>query len=103
MKWFGVGLLIFGFALGFLTGLSTFSGISHSLLSAVFAFVGGVLLSYAGLSRARRARAVAEVATTPKTDPKAAETEPPARPDLRAVGISLASLSLGLLVGLISG
>jgi uncharacterized membrane protein YidH (DUF202 family) len=48
---FAVAFASLGFALGELTGFSTAQGISQALLTAVFAFVGGVVLSYAGFRR----------------------------------------------------
>ena len=43
-----LGFLTFGTVLGGITGLSSWSGISNTLLTSLFAFVGGSLLSFAG-------------------------------------------------------
>lgn len=81
----GLGLAFFclGFALGELTGFSTAQGISQALLTAVFSFVGGVLLSYAGFRR------VAEDGRL--------------RLDPQRVSTGVVGLSLGLCIGLPSG
>lgn len=48
--WMSLGLATLGFAAGFTTGLSVHEGISSSLLSSIFSFVGGTLLSFSGFS-----------------------------------------------------
>ncbi|WP_342375219.1 hypothetical protein NVS55_28485 [Myxococcus stipitatus] len=50
----GLGLLCFGFATGGITGMSTFEGISQTLLTTVFAFGGGALLTFGGFVRMRQ-------------------------------------------------
>jgi hypothetical protein len=50
----GLGLLCFGFATGGIAGLSLYSGISQTLLTSVFTFAGGALLTFGGFVRAQR-------------------------------------------------
>jgi hypothetical protein len=45
-----LGLGALGFAAGFVTGLSVHEGISSTLLSSIFSFVGGTLLSFSGFA-----------------------------------------------------
>jgi hypothetical protein len=45
------GLIAFGITVGLVTGLSTHEGISGQLLTALFGFVGGGLMTYAGFRR----------------------------------------------------
>lgn len=76
------GFFLFGSTLGVTTGLSTVSGISQTLLSSLFTFVGGVLLTYAGFQRHPGEKAVLD----------------PAR-----VGYGISALMLGILLGLYGG
>jgi hypothetical protein len=48
---FGVAFFCFGGAVGELTGLSVTHGLTQALLTSVFGFVGGVLLTFAGFRR----------------------------------------------------
>lgn len=77
----GVGLFFFGMALGGTTGLSALAGISQTLLSALFTFVGGALLSYTGFRRHTHA---------PEPNPVL---------DTRKVGIGLGCFSIGIMLG----
>jgi hypothetical protein len=52
----------FGAALGLTTALSNVHGISSTLITTLFSFVGGVLLTYAGFRRVVRGKAGAEAA-----------------------------------------
>jgi hypothetical protein len=45
-----LGLGTLGFAAGFVAGLSVHEGISSTLLSSIFSFVGGTLLSFSGFA-----------------------------------------------------
>jgi hypothetical protein len=80
-----LGLAFFGFglALGELTGLSSVDGISQTLLTSFFTFVGGVLLTYAGFRR-----------FTPHGESVL---------DPRRVALGLSGVSLGLCLGLPAG
>jgi hypothetical protein len=49
--WLGAGLLAYGLMVGGIAGLSVASGTSSQLLTSVFTFVGGVLLTYGGFAR----------------------------------------------------
>jgi hypothetical protein len=73
----------FGFALGELAGFSVAQGISQLLLTSVFTFVGGALLSYAGFRKL------------------AADGR--AHPEPLRVAAAVAGLSLGLCLGLPAG
>lgn len=86
----GVGLLFFGFVLGITVGLSEMKGISQTLLSAMFTFVGGVLLSYAGFRRKQSHSAKPAAKSAPELS-------------TRKVGIGLTCFSIGILLGLSSG
>ena len=46
--WLAAGLAAFGFAVGMTAGLSKAEGTATTLLSALFSFVGGVLLTFGG-------------------------------------------------------
>jgi len=81
----GAGLFLFGMALGGTAGLSDVKGISQTLLSSLFTFAGGVLLSWAGFRR--------------KSGAGGAATESATEFDLRTLGISLAGFSLGVMLG----
>ena len=48
---FGYGLFAFGLVLGGATGMSDAEGISTTLVSSLFTFVGGTLLGFAGFHR----------------------------------------------------
>jgi hypothetical protein len=80
---FAAAFACLGFALGELTGFSAAQGISQSLLTAVFGFVGGVLLSYAGFRRLG--------------------DDGRSRLDPSRVAAGVAGLSLGLALGLPAG
>jgi hypothetical protein len=81
----GVGFLCFGLALGELTGMSLTPGISQVVLTSVFTFVGGVMLSYAGFRRV-----VASGGSRAFIDPQ-------------RVGVALACFSVGLALGAPAG
>jgi hypothetical protein len=79
--WLGIGFLLFGFALGEVTGFSVAQGISQTLLSALFTFVGGVLLTFTGFRvRARAASNAVDI-------------------DPLRVGVGLGCFSLGVIWG----
>jgi hypothetical protein len=79
--WLGIGFLLFGFALGEVTGFSVAQGISQTLLSALFTFVGGVLLTFTGFRvRAHAASSAVDV-------------------DPIRVGVGLGCFSLGVIWG----
>jgi hypothetical protein len=90
----GVGFLFFGFALGDVAGFSIAQGISQTLLSALFTFVGGVLLSFGGFYVA--ARSGADVASPGGTVRQV-------RIDAVRTGVGLACFSLGVTVGINTG
>ena len=77
-----LGFFLFGITLGITTGLSQVSGISQALLSALFTFVGGVLLTYAGFKKKVADDSVLDVAR---------------------VGHGLSALMTGILLGLYGG
>jgi hypothetical protein len=81
----GIGFLCFGLALGELTGMSLTPGISQIVLTSVFTFVGGVMLSYAGFRRV-----VASGGSRAFIDPQ-------------RVGVALACFSVGLALGAPAG
>jgi hypothetical protein len=85
-SWFATGLFGFGFMLGSISGLSTNAGTSQTLLSALFAFVGGVLLTYAGFRRKRKG-----------------DAEGGTDPDLGATGVGLTFFSIGVVLGICAG
>src|SRR5437899_6385275 len=72
---------LFGFALGGMTGFSVAQGISQVLVTSVFTFVGGVLLSYAGFRKVLRAAGQ------------------PAGLDPVRMSVAVGCLSLGLVAG----
>lgn len=80
---FALGLAFgaFGFSLGELSGFSVMQGISQIVLSSTVTFVGGVLLSYAGLRRVSHGQKRRVL------------------PDPLRVGVALGCLSLGLCTG----
>ena len=80
-----LGLLLFGVLVGLTTGLSVTSGASTSLMTGLFSFVGGVVISYTGFAKTQG-------------DPNA-----PAKPDLKQVGGALSALSFGVIVGIFGG
>lgn len=81
-----LGLTAFGLALGAIAGLSV-SAIAQTLLTSVFTFVGGVLLSFAGFTVADRT----------------SEGTTRTRIDTFRTGIGLAGFSLGLVGGVVGG
>ena len=91
-RWMGVGMVLFGFALGLTTGLSSASGISTTLVTSLFTFVGGALLTYSGFRKKTKAPGKKEEE----------EKEVP-RVDLPVVGKALTCVVAGLLVGLLLG
>lgn len=48
--WFAAGLFLFGLVVGLTTALSEAPGISKELLTSLFGFVGGGLLTFGGFS-----------------------------------------------------
>lgn len=82
--WMAAGLAAFGLATGTTTGLSTQEGISQTLLTSLFSFASGALLSYAGFSRLARQTTGTVVSN-------------------RKVGAGLLAFSLGVLVGVVGG
>ena len=78
------GLMLFGIAVGGVAGLSK-TPVAAGLLTSVFGFVGGVLLSFAGFS---------------VVDAKAGER---ARVNTLQMGVALAAFSLGLSGGVLGG
>jgi hypothetical protein len=90
----GVGFLFFGFALGDVAGFSIAQGISQTLLSALFTFVGGVLLSFGGFYVAARSGADG-------ASPDGAVRK--VRIDAVRTGVGLACFSLGVTVGINTG
>jgi hypothetical protein len=78
--WMSLGLALFGFAVGFTTGLSVHEGISSSLLSSLFSFAGGTILAFAGFSRVLRGTGKLVMST-------------------RRVGLGLLSFAVGVLLG----
>jgi hypothetical protein len=81
----GVGLFWFGLAVGVSTGLSTSEGVSQVLLSSLFSFVGGALLTYSGFRKKR------------------SDGGPGEEIDTRRLGVGLTAFSVGLLLGLYAG
>jgi hypothetical protein len=81
----GLSFLAFGFAVGELAGFTVTQGASQLLLTSVFTFASGVLLSYAGFRRILRASG-------------GAATLDPLR-----VGAALGCFSMGLAIGTPSG
>src|SRR6185312_5765550 len=93
------GFLFFGGVLGLICGLSEVAGISQSLLTSMFTFVGGVLLSYVGFRRQASREQTAEAA--PNTP--APTTPAPLDVDRNAVGLGLTFFSIGIIAGLFAG
>jgi peptidoglycan/LPS O-acetylase OafA/YrhL len=85
-RWMGIGMILFGFVLGLTTGLSSASGISTTLLTSLFTFVGGVLLTYSGFRRKKKEK----------------EEETP-RFDLAIIGKAVTCMVAGILLGLLLG
>jgi len=81
---FGWGLAAFGFACGLIGGLSVTPGASQALLTGLFGFVAGGILTFAGFRR-----------SIPESN------EP--RHDLAQLGCSLVIFSLSLVPGLAGG
>lgn len=79
--WMGVGLLLLGATVGLITGLSFAPGISQSLLTSVFTFAGGALLTYGGFVRVQSTSGTGLLLRTSR------------------VGISLCCFSLGTIGG----
>jgi hypothetical protein len=79
--WLGFGFFFFGAALGEVTGFSIAQGISQTLLSALFTFVGGALLTFAGFRVSARGSAGRVVVDSVRT------------------GVGLGCFSLGVLLG----
>lgn len=77
-----IGFFAFGFAVGSLTGFSSAQGVSLALLSSLFTFVGGVVLTFTGFRRVGSVDASLD----------------PAR-----VSAGLCALSLGLVLGVVLG
>jgi hypothetical protein len=80
----GLGLLLFGVVIGLVTGLSSKDGTAQSLLTSIFGFVGGSLLTFAGFRRYRGGAESVEM-------------------DPRKVGLGLSCFSVGILLGLFVG
>jgi hypothetical protein len=78
----------FGTAVGFTTALSRVDGISQTLLTTLFSFVGGVLLTYAGFRRTLKARS---------------GENPNDEYDLVQVGAALRSFSWAIVFGIATG
>lgn len=78
-----LGFLGFGAAIGLITGFSSAQGVSTGLLSAVFSFVGGALLTFTGFRRPSLL---------------GGQVLDPVR-----FGAALGCLSLGLLLGIVAG
>jgi len=83
-----LGFLFFGVSVGAVAGVSVASGISQALLTSLFTFVGGVLLTYGGFKVRSR------VSSADQPGPEL---------DARRVGAGLAAFSIGLLSGLAGG
>lgn len=77
-----IGFLCFGFAIGGLTGFSSAQGVSLTLLSSLFTFVSGVVLTFTGFRRMASSDSALD----------------PGR-----VGAGLAALSLGIVLGVLLG
>lgn len=74
------GYFLFGLVLGSLTGFSTAQGISTTLLTSLFTFVGGALLTFTSLRVAAGSEATVHV-------------------DPLRLGVALITLSTGLAIG----
>jgi hypothetical protein len=83
--WLGAGLLSFGFTVGWVAGVSLHGGISQALLTAVFGFVGGSVMTYAGF-QVRAAKQSAETSV-----------------DKRQVGVGMIAFSSGVILGTLFG
>lgn len=81
--WLAVGLAAFGLVVGVIAGLSAASGTAAALISALFSFVGGVVLAFGGFV----VRGQGGLPTISG----------------RRLGSALAGFSLGVLVGANSG
>jgi hypothetical protein len=81
-----IGLAAFGLALGAIAGLAV-SPVAQTLLTSLFTFVGGVLLTFAGFTVEDR-RSDGNVRT---------------RIDTFRTGLGLAGFSLGLIAGVVAG
>jgi hypothetical protein len=104
MKEMTKGLAAFGFTIGLTVALSRTAGASATMLTSLFTFVGGVLLTYGGFHR----RARASLPPEPKAGDAAASTAKPvvAEPptvDVDRVGSALFAMAIGVTCGLISG
>jgi hypothetical protein len=90
-----VGLGCFGLVMGVVAGLSQASGISTSLMTGLFAFAGGALVTYTGLAKPSARDA----------PPTAAQTNdvPDPKLPLRQIGACLTGLSAGVMAGLLVG
>lgn len=84
-----LGLASFGLATGSLTGLSLANGASIQLLTSVFTFAGGALLTYSAIQRVSRKADGAETVTVTTSAIR--------------IGTGLAAMSLLLVVGLLFG
>jgi hypothetical protein len=76
--WIALGLGALGFTLGFTTALSVHAGISGALLTGVFSFVAGTLLTFGGFRLVRAGRVFVST---------------------RRVGIGVFAFSIGILLG----
>lgn len=90
----GSGLGLLGLAAGSICGMAVTSGVAQTLLTGMFTFVGGTILSYSAFAVRR--------ATAKKSDAPAvpAVIDPP---NVVRVGVGLGTLSVGLIIGAVLG
>jgi hypothetical protein len=87
----GAGLGLLGIAAGAICGMTITSGAAQTLLTGLFTFVGGTILSFSAFA-VRRSR-------SEKTDPPATT----APPNVVRIGAGLGALSIGLIIGAVMG
>jgi len=98
-----LGLGLFGSAVGMICGLSAASGISTLLITTLFSFVGGVVLTYASFQRTR-GRGTPSQASSEATVIEAKAAAPAAgSPDVIRTGAALSLLSMGIIAGTLFG
>jgi hypothetical protein len=84
----GSGLGALGLAAGSICGMTVTGGAAQALLTGLFTFVGGTILSYSAFAAQRVS--------------KKTEAAPPP-PNVVRIGAGLAALSMGLVVGAVLG
>jgi hypothetical protein len=96
----GIGLGLFGLAAGVVCGLSVADGASTSLLTTMFTFVSGAILSYSAFKVPAVIRAKAKDKDKAKGEKGEDADE---NTNVARVGVGVGTFSIGLLIGVLLG